>query len=156
MRAIKWLSDLLKKGGGLCLLGMMSLTCADVIGGLFGYPILGSEELVTLMGAVLLAFALPSTHIEKGHIGVDLLYNALPHRVKIVNNRAVTFVSSIFFLLVSWQCYLYAKEMKRVGQVSLTIKFPTFYVIYGISLACLVLAIVIFTELFRKSIGDAE
>ena len=59
-KLIKMLSrvpDFLNLAAGACLVGMMLLTCADVIGGVFGYPILGSEELVRLMAAMVLALA---------------------------------------------------------------------------------------------------
>lgn len=148
MRFVSYLADLLKKGAGLCLLGMMLLTCADVVTGFFGYPILGSEELVGLMASVLLAFALPSTHMEKGHIGIDLLYIRFKPRVRTINDLVVSVTGSAFFCLVSWQTYLYARKLSRVGEVSPTLQFPTYYLIYGISFACLVLALVIFLELF--------
>lgn len=138
-------------------MGMMVLTCFDVVGSFFGYPILGSEEVVGMMAFLLLAFALPYTEMEKGHVGVDLLHMRLSERVKRVNDSVVALLSVIFFCLVAWQCYLYASEMGRAGQVSPTLKFPTYYLIYGISLSCLALAFVIFVEFmafFKK--GDSN
>ena len=146
MKFAKWLSGLLKRIGGICLLGMMLLTVADVIGSLFGYPILGAEELVGLMASVLLAFALPSTQLEKGHIGVDLLYMRFSPRLKRVNDSAVSLISSVFFVLVGWQCFLYAGELRRVGEVSATLRFPAYYLIYGIAVATVILSYVIFIE----------
>ena len=61
-------------GAGLCLLGMVPLTTADVVGSQFGYPILGSEEIVSLLGSLVIAFSMPFAQVEKSHIGVDLLY----------------------------------------------------------------------------------
>lgn len=148
MNFVKYLSDILKKAGGICLIGMMLLTCADVAGSLFGHPLLGSEELTGMGAFLLLAFALPSTEIEKGHVGVDLLYMHLPPRIKRFNDCAVAFLSALLFTLVSWQCWLYADEVGQSGQVSATLQFPTFYLIYGVSFACAILALVIFIEFF--------
>ncbi len=146
MKIAKMLSNFLMKLGGICLLGMMVLTCADVVGSFFGYPLLGSEELVGMMAFLLISFALPYTEIEKGHIGVDLLYMRFPKRVRNINDGLVLIVTTSFFCLIAWQCYLYANEMGRAGEVSTTLKFPTFYLIYGVSFACLNLALIMFIE----------
>lgn len=146
MNIAKWLSDILKKASGICLIGMMLLTCADVAGSFFGYPLLGSEELTGMGAFLLLAFALPSTELEKGHVGVDLIYMLLPPRIKKINDGAVAVLSSTFFCLVAWQCWVYANEVGQSGQVSATLQFPTFYLIYGVSFSCAALALVIFIE----------
>lgn len=147
MKLAKWLSDILKNAGGIFLIGMMLLTCADVVGSFFGHPLLGSEELTGMAAFLLLAFAMPSTELEKGHVGVDLLYLLLPPRVKRVNDCVVAFISFALFCLVAWQCWLYAYEVGQAGQVSSTLQFPTFYLIYGVSFACGILALVILIEL---------
>ena len=146
MNIAKWLSGVLKKVGGICLVGMMLLTCADVVAGFFGHPLLGSEELAGMMAFLLLAFALPSTELEKGHVGVNLLHMRLSPRIRNVNDCLVALLSSALFCLVAWQCWAYASEMGASGQVSATLQFPTYYLIYGVSFACAILALVIFIE----------
>jgi TRAP-type C4-dicarboxylate transport system permease small subunit len=146
----------LRIGAGCALMGMVLLTCADVVGGLFNRPVLGSEEIVGLMGAVVLAFGLPLTHREKGHIGVDLLYRLFPDKMKRVVDIGISLVTCVFFGLVAWQSYLYAAEMKKVGLVSPTIQFPVHYVIYGVFIGSLILAIIIFVELIEGLKGETN
>lgn len=150
MKFAHWFSDLLKKVAGACLVAMMVLTVADVIGSLFGVPILGSEELVGLMAALLLACALPGTEIEKGHIGVDLLIMHAPQKFRRVNDFILSVLEVVLFCLVAWQLYLYADKLRKVGQVSATLQFPTYYLIYGVSLSFVVLAAVILVEIFLR------
>lgn len=156
MGVLYWLSDLLKKVGGACLVGMMLLTCADVVGSIFGYPILGSEEIVGLMAAMVLAFGLPFTHLDKGHVGVDLLVMHLPKRARRINDKIVSLVCSIFFMLVASQCYLYADKLRQVGQVSSTLKLPTYFLIYGVAFSFSILALIILMELLppKKEIAN--
>ena len=156
MKTIDLFIGILKIGAGLSLLGMVCLTCADVIGGVFGHPVLGSEEIVGLMGTIVLAFGLPVTHREKGHVGVDLLYRLFPDRAKRVTDICINLTSCVFFSLAAWQSFLYAREIKAVGQVSPTIQFPIYYVIYGVSLGCLVLAVVILAELVNLLQGHRD
>ncbi len=154
MKTIKIVIAALRIGAGLALVGMVFLTCADVVGGLFDHPVLGSEEIVGLMAALVLAFGLPLTHIEKGHIGVDLLYRFFPDGMKRIVDIGISLVTGAFFALLTWQSYLYAKEMKAVGLVSPTVQFPVHYVIYGVFCGSLVLAMVIFVELVEGLRGE--
>jgi TRAP-type C4-dicarboxylate transport system permease small subunit len=156
MKSVNILTGILRAGAGLSLLGMVFLTCGDVVGGVFGHPILGSEEIVGLMGTLLLAFALPVTHREKGHVGVELVYRLFPDKVKTAFDMGICLVSSCFFLVAAWQSYLYAASMAKVGLVSPTIKFPIHYVIYGVFLGCLVLAIVILAEFIEIVWGKKD
>ena len=72
-KILQWACDALRFGGLACLVGMMLLTCVDVIGRKFGHPVFGSVELVGFMATLAVAFALPYTHQVRAHIGVEVL-----------------------------------------------------------------------------------
>lgn len=150
VKSIGHLTAFLRKVGGLMLVGMMLLTCSDVAGNFFGNPILGSEEIVGLMAAVLIAFALPAAHEEKTHIGIELVYDKFPPWLKRINNVAIHLLSAGFFFLAGWQCYTYGNELKASGEVSSTLELPTYFISYAISLACFVLTLVILMEIYRN------
>lgn len=147
MKFILLLSNITSKMSGLLLLGMMALTCADVIGGLFGFPILGAEELTALMASVLLAFALPSSHLVKAHVGVEIVHMKMKPGLQRANDRIITLVSMILFALIAWQCFLYARELRVTGEVSMTLQFPTYLLIFGISFALFILVLNLLLEL---------
>ena len=58
---------------GLALIGIMFLTVTDVILREFKIPIVGTYEIVSLLGAVVIGFAIPQTSIERGHVLMDFL-----------------------------------------------------------------------------------
>jgi TRAP-type C4-dicarboxylate transport system permease small subunit len=145
-KAILLASDALQRIAGVLLVGMMLLTCLDVVGNLFGHPILGTEELVSLIAALLLAFVLPSAHLRKAHIGIDLLYARLSTRQRKVNDLFIGGLSFVFFLVASWQCFTYAGELKATGEVSATLELPLYFVLFAISMAFFILAMAILTE----------
>ena len=147
MKYAKWFSDVLKKIAGFSLLGMMLLTCADVVGSFFGYPILGVEELVALWASILLAFSLPAAHISKTHVGVDLLYMKFSRPMKKITDIFIASVSCALFFLISWQCYEYAFELRAAGEVTMTLQFPAYMLIFGVAFALFVKSVVIFFEL---------
>ena len=147
MKYARWLSDVLKRTAGLSLLGMMLLTCADVVGSFCGYPILGVEELVALWASILLAFSLPAAHIAKTHVGVDLLYMKFSRPAKKITDIFISSVSCVLFFLIGWQCFQYALELRAAGEVTMTLQFPAYLLIFGVAFAVFVKSVVIFFEL---------
>ncbi len=141
---------------GAMLIAMMLVTCTDVVGNLFGSPVLGSEEIVSLMAALLIAFVLPAAHGEKAHIGVDILYLTLSARVKRIINTLLSALMVGFFGLMSWECFNYGAELKRIGQVSATLELPTFYVLYAVAFGCAALTLVVAAKLMGLVRGDCH
>lgn len=146
-RMVHTLAGLLQKVAGVLLVAMMALTCTDVLSGAFGLPILGAEEMVSLMASVLLAFVLPMAHLKKAHIGIDLLYRHFGPLLRKINDLFISLISLVFFILVSWQCILYAREMERAGEVSSTLQLPFYYILYAIGAACFVVVLVLVMEI---------
>ena len=149
-RFIDRLIDVVKLLGGVALVGMMALTTADVIFRYFGHPIFGAVEIVTFLATILLACAMPMTHAEKGHVGVDLVVRLLSRRGQAVNDAITGLLAFILFVLVCWQCTLYAQTMKKTGEVSMSLEFPNYIFVYVVAVAFGVLCLVIFVELMNN------
>lgn len=143
------LSNFMKILSGIMLIAMMLVTCADVAGNLFGCPVMGSEELVSLMAALLLAFMLPAGHREKAHIGVDFIYLKFPPLVKAIDNVFLCIIRIVFFAFVSVECFKYAMVLKDIGQVSAVLELPTYYILYALSLGSAVLTLIVAADLIR-------
>jgi len=137
----------MRMASGVMLVAMMLVTCTDVVGNFFGMPVLGSEEIVSLMAALLIAFVLPAAHEGKAHIGVDLLYMKLPLKIKRINNAILSVLMVGFFGLMTWECCNYGAELRRIGQVSAILEIPTFYVIYAVAFGCGALTLVVAAQL---------
>lgn len=153
-QAVFGIVELLQRLAGVLLVAMMLLTCADVLGNVVSLPILGAEELVSLMAALLLAFVLPAAHKNRAHIGIDLVYRHLSPRLKQINDICINLISGFFFLLVAWQCWLYGLELQRTGEVSSTLQLPTYYILFAISVSCFVLFLTICIELLKRLQGQ--
>ncbi|MFO7801851.1 MAG: TRAP transporter small permease [Desulfovermiculus sp.] len=140
----------LRRAAGLLLVAMMALSCMDVLGNVVGRPILGSIELVGLMAALLLAFALPSAHAQKAHIGIDLIRSQMSPRIRRINDMAVNAITAVFFGLVSWQCILYAQELRKTGEVSTTLQLPLDCILLAMALSCLILSLTMLRDVFTS------
>lgn len=144
----------LNKVSGISLLGIMLLTCLDVFLSLFGHPVLGAEELVSLWAALLLAFAPPTTHFKKANVGVDIIYVKLSTRGKRIVNIFNETISFALFVLIAWRCYLYAVTLFHSGEVSMVLELPSYILVFGISFSLLMLALTILVGLIALIKGE--
>lgn len=138
------------------IVAMMLLTSTDVILRFFRHPIPGTYEIVGLLGAVVVAFSLAYTSVEKGHIAVDFLVQKFPRNVQLFITAMNDLISTLLFGLIAWQSILYASELKQSGEVSLTLQAPTYPFVCGIALGCGLLCFVLFLESIKslKRIGE--
>lgn len=150
MKALEWISDFLKKVGGICLVGMMSLTCADVIGRIFGHPILGSVELVTVMATMAIAMGLAFTHETKGHVGVEILVRLLSQRAQTIIELCTSTLSFLLFTIITWRMFLYAHDLHRTGEETVNLKLPEYIFVYILSACLIVFTLTILRDLISN------
>jgi TRAP-type C4-dicarboxylate transport system permease small subunit len=129
---------------------IMLLTCADVVMRLFGRPIPGTYELVGYFGAMIVAFALAWTSVERGHISVELLVDRLPARPRAFIEGAGHLASAVLFGLLAWQSQVYAMDLLENGEVSLTLGIPTWPFVFGLTAGCGMLSLVLLLEALRQ------
>lgn len=143
----KWIEQISEKmkliGAGLLVI-MMALTCVDVVGRLFRHPVFGSIELMSLMGAITVAMALPYTHSVKGHIGVEIVMDKLPRKLRRIIELVTGLLTLILFGIVTWKMLEYAFKMRESGEVSMNLELPEYLIIglVGIGFVMFTLTIV--------------
>jgi TRAP-type C4-dicarboxylate transport system permease small subunit len=136
--------------GAICLVGMMALTCADVVGRYFGHPIFGSVEIVGFMATLAVALALPYTHQEKGHIGVEILVRLFSAKTQSVIELITSFISLALFAVVTWRMAVYARTMQKSGEVSMNLQFPEAIIIYVTAFCFLMFALMILQDIAKS------
>jgi TRAP-type C4-dicarboxylate transport system permease small subunit len=129
---------------------IMLLTCADVVMRLFGRPIPGTYELVGYFGAVIVAFALAWTSVERGHISVELLVDRLPAKPRAFIEGTGSFTAAALFGVLAWQSQVYAMDLIESGEVSLTLGIPTWPFVLGLTAGCGMLAVVLLLDAIRQ------
>jgi TRAP-type C4-dicarboxylate transport system permease small subunit len=139
--------------GAACLVGMMGLTCADVVGRFFGHPVFGSVELVSFMATLSVAMALPYTHKVGGHVGVEIIVRLVSERKQAVIGICTGILSLALFSIVTWRMATYARTMQLSGEVSMNLELPQHYIIYVTGFCFFIFTLIILEELihnFRK------
>ena len=148
-RVTDFLNRLLVFCGGMFLVGMIILTCANIASRAFWEPIRGTFELMGYFGAVVTASALAFTQLNRGHIAVNVLINRFSEktqrRLNAFNNAACT----LFFAVLAWQITLKAHGFMMTGEVSETLRVIFYPFTNTVAVGCAVLGLVFLVDLLR-------
>ncbi len=143
------LENKMKNLGAICLMGMVVTTCCDVTGRLFGYPIFGSEEIVFFLMTLVIGFALPFSHKEKIHVGVEILVRLLPEKTQ----RLIRFFTDIatlgLMIVITWKMAEYAADTAESGEVSMNLELPEYMIMYALSFCFLVLCFFVLKDIIK-------
>lgn len=143
---IRFLAENLNKLGGVCLLGVTLLTCSDIILRGFGRPIPGTYELVGVLSALVAALALADSVLRRIHVAVEFLAARLGKTANYILCLTTTMCSTALFGLIAWQCFVLGQKFRNVGEVSPTMEFPYFIVLYVLSIAAGAVFLVLLTD----------
>ncbi len=149
-KVLSWILARLNMLGAVCLVGMMLLTCVDVVGRFFSHPVFGSVELVGFMATMTVAFALPYTHQEKGHIGVELLVQTLSPKTQRLIDAGTGILSLGLFGLVAWRMIVYAQTMQKSGEVSMNLELPEYIIIYMVAFCFFIFTLSLFRDIIKN------
>lgn len=148
------LNKLLTLLGGIFLVGMIVLTCANILSRLIWVPITGTFEMMGFFGAIVTAFALGYTQVKRGHIAVDVLVNRFSDKAKkvlaIINNT----ICCLFFLIAAWQILVKANSLMETGEVTETLQVIYYPFTYAVAFGCLVLSLTLVTEIIREFLSE--
>jgi len=135
---------------GVALAGSMFLTVADVFLRAFKSPIVGTYELVGLLGAVVIGFAIPQTSRVNGHVIMDFLTGKLPPAVQRTLHVLTRILAMAIFLIIAWNLFGLGADYRRTGETTPTLLLPLFPVAYGIGVCCLIECLVLFVDMVEK------
>jgi len=134
-KAVTGFSSFFNMIASVSLVVMMTLTCADVFMRYFANnPITGTYDIVSLLGAVLVAFAMPYTMLKKGHVAVEILVQNLSRGNQLIVETFTHFLGISLFLVLVWQAIVLSRDMKAAGEVTPTLLVPFYPILYCMAL----------------------
>ena len=146
----RWLSWI---AGGL-LVAMMLLTVGNMFLRAVYVPFGFTAEVVGWLAAMVAAFALGYTQINRGHVAVDIFVVRLRQRAQAVIDAIMSFIGMVLFAVATWQIVELASRVWEIGLVSATLKISFFPLIYLVALGCAFLCLVLLLN-FLKSLAQA-
>ena len=133
---------------GIALIGVMLLIGTDIVGRIFGCPVPGTYEIVSLAGGLIIGLALPATSRAKGHVSTDLLTGKLSEKARTFLAAMTRLVGIVVFLLAGYGMVMMGVRLKVSGEVTAVLALPFYYVAYAIGGAFLIQTLILFTEIF--------
>lgn len=149
-KAFGKLSGSLRALSALSLTAMIVLTVLDVGGRAIGTPVEGAIEVTGFLATLVLAFAMPDSHISRVHIGVDILTRKLSPKIVAVMDVVTGIAATALFGFIARQSFLYAITLRDSGERSMTLQMPLHVFVYAVSLSFGVLAIVQALDVFAN------
>ncbi len=156
LETIRKISGILNAVAGGSLILIMTLTIADIILRFFKNPIVGTYELVAYAGAVAIGFSIPYTSWVRGHIYVDFFTGKLPMAGRRIFHIVTRFLGMALFLVIGWNLIKMGRDLQISGEVSLTLQFPFFYIVYGLGAVCLIQTLVLLADILKVLAGNYE
>ncbi len=141
---------------GSVLAFMMIVTLLDVFMRNIGHPIVGSMEIVSFCGSVVIGFAIPYTSWKKAHVYVDMLVDKLSVFHKKVMQAVTRCMGISLFVFIGYNFVLYALDLRRTGEVSASFRLPYYPIAYGLALSCFLESITLLCDLIRTIKGETK
>lgn len=128
----------------LALVGMVLLTCVDVIGRyLLNRPLTGAFELSEMaMGALVFA-SLPLVTLRRQHVTVDLFDRVVPPSWRTAQEALANLIAALCTGVVGWRLWVKADDMLRTGETTATLKIAVYPLVYYMALLTFLTAAVI-------------
>lgn len=151
-RVSRWMSAI----AGAALVFMMFLTCADVGLRIFDRPIVGTYEIVGLCGAVTIGFGVPYTSWLRGHIFVDFFIQRFSRSVQNIFNAVTRVIGIIIFIMIGCNLFIFAHNLYKSGEVTLTRQLPFYPIAYGLGICCFIECLVLIGDIIKIAGGKYE
>lgn len=148
-RAIERLCHVMDWIGGVVLVFMMLLTVADVILRYIGRPILGTYELVSLAGAVVIGCAMPHTSWGNIHVTVDMMLVKMQKRRQQALQFITRVIGFLLFIIIGINLFDMGTTLIKTGESTLTLVLPLYPIAYLLALCCFAEALVLLSQIFR-------
>jgi TRAP-type C4-dicarboxylate transport system permease small subunit len=133
--------------GIIFMLAIGAITVVDIIlSETISSPILGSQEMIGFLQAVMVALAVGLAQMLGNHIKVDILTSRLSKRTQALMNSVICLVLSAVFTVLVWQTFELATASHRSGGFTNTLHWPLFYDQYAVAVALIVPPLVFLVE----------
>ena len=125
---------------GICFFSVMLLILTNIImRKLFNLPIMGTVELVGLLTATGIGFALANCEMNNGNVSMTIITDRLNAKTQHIIAVLVNSISLFFWIIVAWRIFIYGSSSFKSGWVSSTASVPIFPFIFILffNIACL-------------------
>jgi len=128
---------------------MMMITVVDVVLRSVGTPIVGTYELVAMMGAMVVGFAIAKTSWDRGHVFVDFLIENRSAAVKNAFFIATRIFGIAIFALISWNLVKKGMIFHKSEEVTMTLRLPLYPAAFALAFCFFVQCFSLLADILR-------
>lgn len=122
----------------IALLLMFGIVSADILSSkIFGRPITGAVDYVSLLAVIVASFSVSQTILAGRHIEVEFIVIRLPIPMRKAFNLLSSVLSAGFFALVALKSLSYARHVQLMREATLTERIPIAPFVYAMAVACI-------------------
>ncbi|MGE4298466.1 MAG: TRAP transporter small permease [Desulfovibrionaceae bacterium] len=148
---VDWVERAMKMAAAACVMGMALLTGADVVSrGVWNAPIMGTEELVSLLAVLAMGLSMPYAHAQGSNVGVEVLYRRFRRPVRRRITRCTDAAGAALFGLTAWRLAVYAATLADSGEVSMNLELPAYRIVYALAGCFAVLALFLALDMAKS------
>lgn len=141
-RLLAWLA-------GAGLVAMLVIIIGNYVLRLFGQPLAGTFELVSLMAVIVGALALGEAQVYKAHVAIDIVTARLPKKVQLVVGAIVTVASIVLMIQVVLALTIYSSSMTNSSSATDFLKMPVGAIVWILVIGFAGLALALLGDLGR-------
>jgi TRAP-type C4-dicarboxylate transport system permease small subunit len=128
---------------------MAIVTLTDISMRALGSPIVGSLEIITFLGAIVIGFALPYTSLLKGHVYVDVLVDKLSPRGRNIFMALTRCMGIFLFIFIGLNFINYGIRNIGSGEVTPAFRIPVYPIAFGLAASFFVQSFTLLAELIQ-------
>jgi TRAP-type C4-dicarboxylate transport system permease small subunit len=138
---------------GIFITFIIVLTVCDVILRYFGVPILGTYEIVSMGGALIIGFSSFFTYWKKSHVRVDTFVNKYPKAVRHILH-IITRVAILFMVgLTGLSLIVMGFDLLGTHEVTATLRVLYYPIVWALGVSFLMLSLAVVYDMMSKD-GD--
>jgi TRAP-type C4-dicarboxylate transport system permease small subunit len=149
-RTATWMYDI----SGLILVLTMLLTVCDVVMRTLGRPVIATYEIVTWSAAMIVAFAIPRTSMDNGHVVIEFLVGRQSKLTTNILSVLTRILGILLFMTISWYLVQKGSDLHTKGDVTDVLKVPVYPLAYAISFCCFVESVVLLMQTLKVFLGE--
>lgn len=134
----------------LVLFCLMLVTCVDVLGRYFNYPLFGGFEITEMLLATLIFAGLPLVTFRNDHVTVDLFDAVSPDWLLRIQHVVACTVGLVCTAFLSWRLWLRGEHMSAAGETTGQLKIPLAWLTYSMSILMALTAVALVVLAFRQ------
>ncbi|SDE27325.1 TRAP transporter small permease [Ruegeria marina] len=119
--------------GALALVLEICVILVDVIGRVFGHPLFGSQDVVTMVMVLLVFGGMALCDRQGGHISVDLLERRFPRIVNRIIDICAAVLGAVIFVFIAWAVWESAKLSQMLNLSTNLLNLPKVWFQWALS-----------------------